>query len=81
MLPVSDLPDRLSGWVDIRRDVLLDHGRNAPEPVLLTNSKISIFRREYGTIRKNGCECMLTRDGGKQLKMTFQQELFVVFAH
>ena len=32
MLPVPGLPDRLSGWVDIRRDVLLDHGRNAPEP-------------------------------------------------
>ena len=40
--------------------------------VLLTNSEISIFRREYGTIKeKTGVKCMLKRDGGKQLKMTF----------
>ena len=40
--------------------------------VLLTNSEISIFRREYGTIKeKTGVKCMLKRDGDKQLKMTF----------
>lgn len=37
---------------------------------LLTNPENSIFLRKCGTIKENGAETFLKRDGSRQLKMT-----------